>query len=91
MIGGLQLAHVASHEGIVAVEHIAGQNPLPIDYTMVAKCVYSRPEVASVGLTEEEAKAKGYEVKVGKFPFKAIGKALVFGEAEGFVKIVADQ
>lgn len=91
VIGGLQLAHVASHEGIVAVEHIAGQNPLPIDYTMVAKCVYSRPEVASIGLTEEEAKAKGYEVKVGKFPFKAIGKALVFGEAEGFVKIVADQ
>lgn len=91
VIGGLQLAHVASHEGIVAVEHIAGQNPFPIDYTMVSKCVYSRPEVASVGLTEEEAKAKGYEVKVGKFPFKAIGKALVFGEAEGFVKIVADQ
>jgi dihydrolipoamide dehydrogenase len=91
VIGGLQLAHVASHEGIVAVEHIAGQNPLPIDYTMVAKCVYSRPEVASVGLTEEEAKAKGYEVKVGKFPFKAIGKALIFGESEGFVKIVADQ
>jgi dihydrolipoamide dehydrogenase len=91
VIGGLQLAHVASHEGIVAVEHIAGQNPFPIDYTMIAKCVYSRPEVASVGLTEEEAKAKGYEVKVGKFPFKAIGKALVFGEAEGFVKIIADQ
>ncbi|OAT74651.1 dihydrolipoyl dehydrogenase [Parageobacillus thermoglucosidasius] len=91
VIGGLQLAHVASHEGIVAVEHIAGQNPFPIDYTMIAKCVYSRPEVASVGLTEEEAKAKGYEVKIGKFPFKAIGKALVFGEAEGFVKIVADQ
>lgn len=91
VIGGLQLAHVASHEGIVAVEHIVGQNPFPIDYTMVSKCVYSRPEVASVGLTEEEAKAKGYEVKVGKFPFKAIGKALVFGEAEGFVKIVADQ
>jgi dihydrolipoamide dehydrogenase len=91
VIGGLQLAHVASHEGIVAVEHIVGQNPSPIDYTMISKCVYSRPEVASVGLTEEEAKAKGYDVKVGKFPFKAIGKALVFGEAEGFVKIVADQ
>jgi dihydrolipoamide dehydrogenase len=91
VIGGLQLAHVASHEGIVAVEHIAGQNPSPIDYTMISKCVYSRPEVASVGLTEEEAKAKGYDVKIGKFPFKAIGKALVFGEAEGFVKIVADQ
>ncbi|MCZ0754693.1 dihydrolipoyl dehydrogenase [Anoxybacillus sp. J5B_2022] len=91
VIGGLQLAHVASHEGIVAVEHIAGQNPAPIDYTMISKCVYSRPEVASVGLTEEEAKEKGYDVKIGKFPFKAIGKALVFGEAEGFVKIIADQ
>jgi len=91
VIGGLQLAHVASHEGIVAVEHIAGHQPTPIDYTMIAKCVYSRPEVASVGLTEEEAKAKGYDVKVGKFPFKAIGKALVFGEAEGFVKMIADK
>uniref|UniRef100_A0A7U4DKF3 Dihydrolipoyl dehydrogenase n=1 Tax=Geobacillus sp. (strain Y4.1MC1) TaxID=581103 RepID=A0A7U4DKF3_GEOS0 len=91
VIGGLQLAHVAAHEGIAAVEHIAGQNPPPIDYTMIPKCVYSRPEVASVGLTEEEAKAKGYDIKVGKFPFKAIGKALVFGETEGFVKIVADR
>ncbi|MBB3906778.1 dihydrolipoyl dehydrogenase [Anoxybacteroides rupiense] len=91
VIGGLQLAHVASHEGIVAVEHIAGQAPSPIDYTMISKCVYSRPEVASVGLTEDEAKEKGFNVKVGKFPFKAIGKALVFGEAEGFVKIVADK
>jgi dihydrolipoamide dehydrogenase len=91
VIGGLQLAHVASHEGIVAVEHIAGQAPSPIDYTMISKCVYSHPEVASVGLTEDEAKEKGFNVKVGKFPFKAIGKALVFGEAEGFVKIVADK
>ncbi|GMB07705.1 dihydrolipoyl dehydrogenase [Thermolongibacillus altinsuensis] len=90
VIGGLQLAHVASHEGIIAVEHIAGKNPLPLDYTMVSKCIYSRPEAASVGLTEEEAKAKGYDVKVGKFPFKAIGKALVYGEAEGFVKLIAD-
>jgi dihydrolipoamide dehydrogenase len=91
VIGGLQLAHVASHEGIVAVEHIAGENPHPIDYTLVSKCIYSSPEAASVGLTEDEAKEKGYEVKTGKFSFKAIGKALVYGESDGFVKIVADK
>ncbi|WP_374723464.1 dihydrolipoyl dehydrogenase [Calidifontibacillus erzurumensis] len=90
VIGGLQLAHVASHEGILAVEHIAGENPNPIDYTLISKCIYSNPEVASVGLTEEEAKQKGFPVKVGKFMFRAIGKALVFGESDGFVKIVAN-
>lgn len=89
-IGGLQLAHVASHEGMVAVEHIASENPDPIDYSLISKCVYSNPEVASVGLTEDEAKEKGLDVKVGKFSFRAIGKALVFGESDGFVKIVAD-
>ncbi|WP_079509674.1 dihydrolipoyl dehydrogenase [Mesobacillus jeotgali] len=91
VIGGLQLAHVASHEGIVAVEHIAGENPHPIDYTLVSKCIYSSPEAASVGLTEDEAKEKGFEVKIGKFSFKAIGKALVYGESDGFVKIIADK
>lgn len=91
VIGGLQLAHVASHEGIVAVEHMAGQHPHPIDYTMVPKCTYSRPEVANVGLTEAEAKAQGYSVKTGKFNFRAIGKALVYGEYDGFVKIVVDE
>ncbi|MBN8208198.1 dihydrolipoyl dehydrogenase [Bacillus sp. NTK071] len=90
VIGGMQLAHVASHEGITAVEHLADQNPEPIDYTMVPSCIYSSPEMASVGLTEEDAKAQGLNVKIGKFPFKAIGKALVFGESDGFVKIVAD-
>lgn len=90
VIGGLQLAHVASHEGIHAVEHIANQAVQPIDYSMVSKCIYSSPEAASVGLTEQEAKDQGYEVKIGKFPFKAIGKALVFGESDGFVKMVAD-
>ncbi|MFS1517991.1 dihydrolipoyl dehydrogenase [Bacillus sp. SCS-151] len=89
-IGGLQLAHVASHEGIVAVEHIKGENPPPIDYSLISKCVYSNPEVASVGYTEHEAKEQGFTVKTGKFSFKAIGKALVFGESDGFVKIVAD-
>ncbi|MCM3665424.1 dihydrolipoyl dehydrogenase [Mesobacillus subterraneus] len=91
VIGGLQLAHVASHEGIVAVEHIANQEPQPIDYTLVSKCIYSSPEAASVGLTEDEAKEKGHDVKIGKFSFKAIGKALVYGESDGFVKIVADK
>lgn len=90
-IGGLQLAHVASHEGITAVEHIKGENPAPIDYSLVSKCIYSNPEAASVGYTEAFAKEKGYEVKVGKFPFKAIGKALVHGESDGFVKIIADK
>lgn len=91
VIGGLQLAHVASHEGIIAVEHIANLNPHKLDYDLVAKCVYSSPEIASVGLTEDEAKQKGYQVKTGKFLFKAIGKALVLGETDGFVKLVVDE
>lgn len=91
VIGGLQLAHVASHEGIIAVEHIAGKNPIPMDQTLISKCIYSSPEAASVGFTEDEAKEKGYKVKIGKFPFKAIGKALVFGETDGFVKLVVDE
>lgn len=91
VIGGLQLAHVASHEGIVAVEHIAGKDALPFDYNLVSRCIYSNPEVSSVGITEEQAIEKGHKVKVGKFSFKAIGKALVFGESDGFVKIVADE
>ncbi|MFC0188336.1 dihydrolipoyl dehydrogenase [Fictibacillus aquaticus] len=91
VIGGLQLAHVASHEGITAVEHLAGEKPHTIDYDNVSKCIYSSPEMASVGLTEAQAKEKGFTVKIGKFPFKAIGKALVYGQSDGFVKIVADK
>ncbi|MGM0859412.1 dihydrolipoyl dehydrogenase [Bacillus atrophaeus] len=90
VIGGLQLAHVASREGIIAAEHIAGLEPLPLNSAFVPKCIYSNPEAASVGLTEEEAKQNGYQTKIGKFPFMAIGKALVHGETDGFVKIVAD-
>ncbi|KQL49204.1 dihydrolipoamide dehydrogenase [Brevibacillus choshinensis] len=90
VIGGLQLAHVASHEGILAVEHMAGGHPHPMDYTKVPKCTYSRPEVANVGLTEKEAKDQGFEVKVGKFSFKPLGKALIHGENDGFVKVVVD-
>ncbi len=91
VIGGMQLAHVASHEGIIAVEHMAGESPMPMDMEQVPTCIYSNPEVASVGLTEEQAKEQGYEVKTGKFSFKAIGKALVHGETDGFVKIVANK
>lgn len=91
VIGGLQLAHVASREGTIAVEHIVGKNPHKLDHTMVSKCVYSNPEVASVGLTEREAKEQGFTVKTGKFSFRAIGKALVYGEHDGFVKLVVDE
>lgn len=91
VIGGLQLAHVASHEGITAVEHIVGQKPTPLDASLISKCVYSNPEVASVGYTEQEAKEKGFKVKTGKFSFRAIGKALVYGESDGFVKLVVDE
>ncbi|WP_428908134.1 dihydrolipoyl dehydrogenase [Niallia sp. Krafla_26] len=91
VIGGLQLAHVASHEGIIAIEKIAGKNPTPLDPLLVSKCVYGSPEIASVGLTEEEAKEKGYTVKIGKFSFRAIGKAIVFGESDGFVKLVVEE
>ncbi|CAM5600376.1 dihydrolipoamide dehydrogenase [Bacillus safensis FO-36b] [Bacillus safensis subsp. safensis] len=86
VIGGLQLAHVASHEGMIAVEHMAGKDPKPLDETLVSNCVYSHPETASVGLTEQAAKEQGFEVKIGKFPFMAIGKALVYGESDGLAK-----
>jgi dihydrolipoamide dehydrogenase len=87
-----QLAHLASKEGIVAVEHIAGDKGVrPINLRLVPNCTYCDPEVASVGLTEAKAKEQGYDVKVGKFPFSASGKARILGEEEGFVKIVADK
>jgi dihydrolipoamide dehydrogenase len=89
--GTPQLAHKASAEGIVAVEHIAGLNPPPVDYGLVPGCTYSSPEIGSLGLTEKQAKDRGYDVKVGKFPFSAIGKARVIGVTWGFVKIVADK
>ena len=85
------LAHVASHEGIVAVEAIAGLNPAPIDYDRVPSCTYCRPEIASIGLSEEEARERGHDVAVGKFPFSAIGKAKILGETGGFVKIVSEK
>ena len=90
IVKGPALAHVASAEGITCVEKIAGKNPEPIDYANIPSCTYCIPEVASVGLTEEEAKAKGYQIKVGKFPFSASGKASASGAKDGFVKVIFD-
>lgn len=84
------LAHCASAEGILAVEHMAGLNPRPINYQLVPNATYTDPEVASVGLTEKKAKEKGYEVKVGKFPMTANSKAKIIGDAAGVIKYVVD-
>jgi dihydrolipoamide dehydrogenase len=89
--GGPWLAHKASHEGVIAVEHIAGQHPHPMDRNNIPGCTYCHPQVASVGLTEAKAKEAGYKVKVGKFPFIGNGKAIALGEAEGFIKTVFDE
>jgi dihydrolipoamide dehydrogenase len=91
--GKLLLAHVASAQGIVAAEHIAGHETRPLrdaDYTFMPRCTYCKPQVASLGFTEAQARERGYEIKVGKFPFIANGKALGLNEREGFVKIIAD-
>jgi dihydrolipoamide dehydrogenase len=85
------LAHVASHEGIVAVEDAAGLHPHPVDYDKVPSCTYCDPEVASIGLTEEEARKRGHDVVVGQFPFSAIAKAKILEDPRGFVKIVAER
>ncbi|MBD8490140.1 dihydrolipoyl dehydrogenase [Echinicola sp. CAU 1574] len=90
VIPGPALAHVASAEGIICVEKIAGQNPEPLDYNNIPGCTYCSPEIASVGYTEEKAKEAGYEVKVGKFPFSASGKASAAGAKDGFVKLIFD-
>jgi dihydrolipoamide dehydrogenase len=90
VVPGPALAHVASAEGITCVEKIAGLNPEPIDYGNIPGCTYASPEIASVGLTEKQAKEKGYEIKVGKFPFSASGKASAAGAKEGFVKVIFD-
>jgi dihydrolipoamide dehydrogenase len=84
------LAHVASMQGVLAVEHIAGADPRPIDYDQVPSCTYCWPEVASIGLSESKAREKGYEVRTGTFPFSASGKAYIIGESVGFVKIVGE-
>ena len=82
------LAHVATHEGIIAAEHLAGQHPHSLDYDNIPGCTYCQPQVASVGMTERAAKAAGIDYKIGKFPFTALGKARAMGETDGFVKLV---
>lgn len=88
IVAGPALAHVASAEGIVCIEKIAGMNPDPIDYSNIPGCTYTSPEVSSVGLTEAKAKEAGYEIKVGKFPYSASGKASAAGQKDGFVKLI---
>jgi dihydrolipoamide dehydrogenase len=90
IIAGPALAHVASAEGILCVEKIAGLNPHPIDYSNIPGCTYTNPEVSSLGMTEQKARETGHEIKVGKFPFSASGKASAAGQKEGFVKLIFD-
>lgn len=91
VVPGAALAHVASAEGIICVEKIAGHHPEPLDYGNIPSCTYCSPEVASVGMTEKAAKEAGYALKVGKFPFSASGKASAAGAKEGFVKVIFDE
>src|SRR5690606_13478115 len=88
--GGPWLAHKASHEAVICVEKLAGKDPLPLNYNNIPGCTYCEPQVASVGLTEQQAKDEGYEILVGKFPFSASGKATGLGQEEGFVKVIFD-
>ncbi|MGH7493106.1 MAG: dihydrolipoyl dehydrogenase [bacterium] len=91
VIGAPLLAHVASAEGIACVEHFAGKSPVPVDYGNIPGCTYCQPQVASVGLTEKQAREKGHEVAVGRFNFRPLGKAIAAGETDGFVKLVVDK
>lgn len=90
IVPGFQLAHVASHEAVVAVETIAGREPEPVRMNLMPRVTFCRPQIASVGLGEEEARAAGHEVKSGSFPFRALGKATIVGEVDGFAKLVTD-
>lgn len=90
IVAGQALAHVASAEGIICVENIAGHHPQPLNYGNIPGCTYCSPEIASVGMTEKKAKEAGYEIKVGKFPFSASGKASASGAKDGFVKLIFD-
>lgn len=90
VVGGLLLAHVATHEGIAAVHAIAGLEVEPIDYVKMPRATYSRPQVASIGLTEAQCAERGLDVKVGKMPMQASGKAIIEGDTTGFVKVIAD-
>jgi dihydrolipoamide dehydrogenase len=90
VIGAPWLAHVASAEGVHCVEAIKGLKPEAIDYSSIPGCTYCQPQIASVGLTEEKARAQGYDLKIGKFPFRPLGKAIAIGETEGMVKLIFD-
>ena len=90
IVPGFALAHVASHEAVVAVEHLAGHDPEPVRMELMPRVTFCRPQIASVGLSEEEARAAGREVRIGSFPFRALGKATIVGEVDGFAKLVAD-
>jgi dihydrolipoamide dehydrogenase len=89
--GNQLLAHKASHEGVACVEKIAGEAHGPVDYGNIPNCTYCHPEVASVGMTEEEAREAGHDVQVGKFPFIGNGRALAGGHADGFIKVIRDK
>ena len=91
IVPGPALAHVASHEALVCVEKIAGLNPTPVDYANIPGCTYTTPEIASVGLTEKKALEAGYELRIGKFPFTASGKATASGNRDGMIKIIFDK
>jgi len=91
IVGPPLLAHVASHEGVVAAEHLAGQKPHPIDYNSIPGCTFCQPQVASIGLTEKAAKESGIKYRVGKFPFSASGKAVATNEADGFTKVIINE
>ena len=88
IVGGPALAHVASAEGICCVEAICGLNPAPVDYSTIPSCVFTSPEVASVGMTEQQAQERGIAYKTGRFPFTASGKATAAGDRDGFVKLL---
>jgi dihydrolipoamide dehydrogenase len=90
IVPGFALAHVAAHESVVAVETLAGHDPEPVDMSLMPRVTFCRPQIASVGMTEAEAREAGREVKVGSFPFRALGKATIVGEIDGFAKLVAD-
>jgi len=90
IVPGYALAHVASHEAVVAVEHLAGHDPAPVRMDLMPRVTFCRPQIASVGLSEEEATAAGHEIKIGSFPFRALGKATIVGEIDGFAKLIAD-
>jgi dihydrolipoamide dehydrogenase len=91
VIGPPWLAHVAHHEAVACIEKICGQHPHPIDYNQIPGCTYTHPQVASMGLTEQKARDAGYEIKIGKFPFTASGRALAAGETDGFVKLIFEK